>query len=433
MSDLFLGFYLGVFSIILLFNILAFIYYKEKAYLYYFFMHFFVVCLAISVEYKLFDNAIILLCVVGVVFFSFLFAKEFLNLSYYYKKLDEVLIKTGIVFSLVILTLYTIGSFEMVAMLPFSLMFLFLVWIAFDVHKKGFKLAKYFIIAWGLNFVIVFVMDLRRIFAIELTDFQYLNQTGNILEATLLSFALFARTKYLEKEKEQKVKMLIHQSRLASMGEMLANISHQWRQPLNRIASFVMNMQIHIMDNYKEEKYLFKKLDETQMQLEYMSQTIDDFTNFYKKDKTKERFMVSKSINNAITIITPSLSAKNIDLKFEKREDFELNSYPKELSQVVLNLLQNAKDALVINKIENPKIKIYVEKNKISIEDNAYGIPDEIKSKIFEPYFTTKDKHQGTGLGLYMTKMILERNMNASISVVNTTDGAKFEVEFQNN
>jgi len=430
MSDLFLGFYLGVFSIILLFNILAFIYYKQKAYIYYFFMHLFVVTLSLGIEYKLFTPFIIVFLVIAVIFFSFLFAKEFLNLSYYYKNLDEIVTKIAIVFSLVIFTFYALRNLELIAMIPFSSVFLFLVIVAVDVYKKGFKLAKYFVVAWGLNFLIVFILDLKRIFGIEILDIQYLNQIGNILEATLLSFALFARTRYLQKEKDEKTKMLIHQSRLASMGEMLANISHQWRQPLNRIASFVMNMQIHIMDNYKEEKYLDEKLLETQAQLEYMSQTIDDFTNFYKKDKTKERFMVSSSIENARAIISSSLNAKNIDLDIEIKEDFELNSYPKELSQVVLNLLQNAKDALVINKIENPKIKVLIEKNKISVEDNAHGISDDIKSKIFEPYFTTKEKQQGTGLGLYMTKIILERNMNASISVLNTTDGAKFEVEF---
>ena len=430
MNDLYLGFYLGVFSIILLFNILAFVYYKEKAYIYYFFMHLFVVCLAVGIDLKLFENNVIIFFVIGVVFFSFLFAKEFLNLASYYKNLSDIVTRIGFTFSLVIFTLYVLGTIELITMIPFSLMFLFLVLLALDVYKKGFKLAKYFVVAWGMNLVIVFILDLKRIWGIQLVDFQYLNHIGNILEAVILSFALFAKTKFLEKEKEEKVKMLIHQSRLASMGEMLANISHQWRQPLNRIASFVMNMQIHIMDTYPKEKFMLEKLEETQGQLEYMSHTIDDFTNFYKKDKTKEIFFVSSSVENASSIIASSLKAKNIDLQVEIKEDFELNSYPKELSQVVLNLLQNAKDALVINKIENPKIKLLIDKNKISVEDNAYGIPEEIKSKIFEPYFTTKDKQQGTGLGLYMTKMILERNMNASIDIENSENGAKFIVKF---
>lgn len=428
MSDLFLGFYLGVFSIILLFNILWYLYNKEKTYLYYFFMHLSVVLIALDSS-SVFETSTVFLAI-SAIFFSFLFTREFLNLEKYYKKLNSYFFKIAAIFCLLLVLLYITGNGVFIKNIPYSFIFLGFVLIAYKVYKKGFVLAKYFIFAWGVNVSIIFLLDIKRITGIELISFDYLSQIGNILEAVILSFALFAKTSMLIDEKNEKEKMLIHQSRLASMGEMLANISHQWRQPLNRIASFIMNMQMHIMDNYKEEKYLLEKLDESQIQLEYMSSTIDDFTNFYKKDKQKETFFVSSVVENSISIILPTLKSNNINLELNVLSDFQINSYPKELSQVILNLIQNAKDALIINKTKNANIQIEITDKKIIVQNNGESINENIIDKIFEPYFTTKEKHKGTGLGLYMSRMILEKNMNARISVENKDDNVNFEINF---
>lgn len=429
MSDLFLGFYLGVFSIILLFNMLWYLYNKEKSYLYYFFMHLSVVLIAIQ-STPVFKNNTILLAVAAI-FFSFLFTREFLNLEKYYEKINSYFLKVAILFSSILLLLYLSDNIIYIKNIPYSMIFLVFVIIAYKVYKKGFLLAKYFIIAWGVNVCIIFLLDVKRITGIELVSFEYLSQIGNILEAVILSFALFARTSMLIDEKNEKEKMLIHQSRLASMGEMLANISHQWRQPLNRIASFIMNMQIHIMDNYKEEKYLLEKLEESQVQLEYMSTTIDDFANFYKKDKQKETFFVSSVVENSLSIIASTLKSNNIHLEVNVINDFKINSYPKELSQVILNLIQNAKDALIINNTKDANIKIEILDRKIIVQNNGDLINENIIDKIFEPYFTTKEKDKGTGLGLYMSRMILEKNMNAKISVKNQNDCVSFEINFK--
>ncbi len=429
MSDLFLGFYLGVFSIILLFNLLWYLYNKEKAYLYYFFLHLSLVIFALSI-YKIlvFPTA---LCIVPVILFTFLFTKEFLNLDKYYKNITKRFLYSGFIFSAILFFLFITGNQNIIKYTPFSFLILAIVLLAYSVYKKGFELAKYFVIAWGVNYIIILLTDINRIFGIDILHFEYLSQVGNILEAVILSFALFAKTKIFQKERNEKEKMLIHQSRLASMGEMLANISHQWRQPLNRVASFIMNMQMHIMDNYKNEKYLFEKLEESQNQLEYMSNTIDDFTNFYKKDKQKEYFLVSNAINNAITIISPTLKSNKIELILDIKKDFELNTYPKELAQVLLNLLQNSKDAIFLNNIENAKIEIIVDKKELIVRDNAEGINENILNKIFEPYFTTKERYKGTGLGLYMSKMILEKNMYATIKATNINNGVEFRINFQ--
>lgn len=429
MSDLFLGFYLGIFSIILLFNLLWYIYNKEKAYLYYFFLHLSLVTLALS-TYNILNIPVVIPAILAV-FFTFLFTKEFLNLDKYYKNITKKFLYIGIFFTAILIVLFITGNQNIIKNIPFSFLILAIVLLAFNVYKKGFGLAKYFLIAWGVNYIIVLLTDINRILEINILHFEYLSQVGNILEAVILSFALFAKTKILQNEKNEKEKMLIHQSRLASMGEMLANISHQWRQPLNRVASFIMNMQMHIMDNYKEEKYLLEKLEESQAQLEYMSNTIDDFTNFYKKDKQKEHFNISQVISNATTIILPTLKSNKIDLDININEDFELNSYPKELAQVLLNLLQNSKDAIFLNNIENPKIEVIVNKKELLVRDNAKGINEDILNKIFEPYFTTKEKYKCTGLGLYMSRMILEKNINASIQGTNINQGVEFRITFK--
>jgi len=314
--------------------------------------------------------------------------------------------------------------------IPFFLFYIPFLLIAFSKYKKGLVIAKYFLLGWGIYVAFIFIAFVLKINDVDILLRNYLIQIGNIIEAVVLSFALSLKTKMIMREQKEQEEMLIHQSRLASMGEMLVNISHQWRQPLNRIASFIMNMQIHIMENYKNEKFLLDKLEESQQQLEYMSSTIDDFSNFYKTQKTKEDFLVSESIDNAHNIIKSSLTSNNIQIEVSIINDFKILAYPKELSQVILNLLQNAKDALVVNDIKNPVIQIIIDSNKISIQDNADGIPQDIINRIFDPYFTTKENHDGTGVGLYMSKMILEKDFDAKISVVNQNNGACFIITF---
>ena len=142
------------------------------------------------------------------------------------------------------------------------------------------------------------------------------------------------------KEQELQRGILIHQAKLASMGQMLENISHQWRQPLNRISTFIINMQKHINDKYKEEDYLINTLNQSQLQLEYMSNTINDFTDFNQQAKHKETFLASSVIDSVRTIVDQTLEKNNIQFEMICHQDFSIVSYPRELSQVVLNLIQ---------------------------------------------------------------------------------------------
>lgn len=180
---------------------------------------------------------------------------------------------------------------------------------------------------------------------------------------------------------------------------------------------------------------LFIKVKDGNKIIDYMSKTIEDFRNYYKPEKQKEEFIVQESINSAMFIIGSSLKNANIKVGISGlKEDIKIISFKNEFSQALLNIITNAKDTLVERKIKNPKITIEIIKKEnfiiISINDNANGIKKEFLNKVFEPYFTTKHKSQGTGIGLYMSKMIIENNMNGNISVENNSLGAKFIIKF---
>jgi len=429
MENLFLGFYFGVMASVLLYNFQWYLNTKEKSYLYYVLMHISLVFMYLHTS-AIFETSILITGVLALVL-SLYFIKEFLNINSYYKHLDQFIVKFCIGFFLFSLFIYLSDNLSILVKIPFFLLFVPFLFIAYSVYKKGLDVAKYFLLAWGLYIFCLGFAYVNKNYLLFEVPRNFIPQMGNLIETLILSFALSQKTRQLIKEKKEQEQMMIHQSRLASMGEMLANISHQWRQPLNRIASFIMNMQMHIMDHHQNDKYLPKKLEESQDQLEYMSNTIDDFTNFYKKDKEKEEFFVSLPIDDSCKIIESSLSSNNIQLEVEIVDDFKINSYKKELSQVLLNLIQNAKDALLVNDIKNPSIKVSILDEQILIQDNAKGIPSNIIDNIFEPYFTTKEKHKGTGLGLYMSKIIIEKNMQAKLSVKNENDGALFIIDFK--
>ncbi|MBU1927399.1 cache domain-containing protein [bacterium] len=230
-----------------------------------------------------------------------------------------------------------------------------------------------------------------------------------------------------------KDKMLIQQSKMAEMGDMLSMIAHQWRQPLNQISYVFMN--IDSAYEYKElsKEYLDDKIKEANEQLEFMSATIDDFRNYFRPDKGKELVLVGDVVKKSITLMQNSLDMSGIQIK-QISEGTDLTYvYKNEFTQVLLNLIKNAKDALVENKIKNPKIVIRStvtrEKVRVEICDNGGGINETIIDKIFDPYFSTKDQKQGTGLGLYMSKMIIDEHLNGRLSVYNTKYGVCFKIE----
>ncbi len=238
----------------------------------------------------------------------------------------------------------------------------------------------------------------------------------------------------VNKNKEQQL-MMLQQSRLAQMGEMISMIAHQWRQPLNNL-SLVNQL---LISKYKkgvlDDKSVNYFKTNSKKQIDLMSTTIDDFRDFFKSEKTKKEFDVKDSINNILEMTKPIYTGNEIkiDLQTDGESSYLTVGYPNALAQAILNIINNAKDALVENDdIDDKNIWITLYKKdgeiNISILDNGGGIPDDIIKNVFDPYFSTKKEKNGTGLGLYMSKMIVEEQMDAHIDVVNELDGAKFTI-----
>ncbi len=235
------------------------------------------------------------------------------------------------------------------------------------------------------------------------------------------------------KQRTNQEKLMMQQSKLAAMGEMIGNIAHQWRQPISEINALLMELEtITRYDSLKKE-HLLENIRICNEITEHMSTTISDFQNFFKPTKKKEDFSVLTACKKALAIINASLTNNKINLILDIEEDNIINGYSSEFSHAVLNIISNAKDALVLRKIKNPEIKISIKVGKtytvIKIMDNAGGIQLKDIDTIFEPYFTTKHAKQGTGIGLYMTKMIIENNMEGFVNAKNVKNGALFTIK----
>ena len=233
------------------------------------------------------------------------------------------------------------------------------------------------------------------------------------------------KVKLIESQKKEKEKLLNQQSKLAAMGEMLNNIAHQWRQPLSTISTSATGTKIQKELDCLSDTQLHNALDTINNSAQYLSQTIDDFRNFFNPANDKiSKFLIDKTIDKTLNIISSELNNKNIKV-IKNSSNIEVLLIENELIQVLVNIINNAKDALV--KIENKKrlifIDIYEDENTLIIEikDNAKGIPLNIIDRIFEPYFTTKHKSQGTGIGLYMSREIIVNHLKGSINVENET------------
>jgi len=232
----------------------------------------------------------------------------------------------------------------------------------------------------------------------------------------------------MEKNKLKDQQML-HQSRLAQMGEMISMIAHQWRQPLAAISSTssALNIQAQLDQINKDDILLLT--DKISNFSQHLSYTIDDFRNFFKTNKTKTKTTCNELIDKVLSIIETSLINKNIQLDIEHKCNKPILTFENEVKQVILNLIKNAEDILIEKEIENPKIKIVALDGCITISDNGGGVPSNIIDKIFDPYFSTKTKKDGTGLGLYMSKTIIEDHCKGKLTVQNTTNGAMFIVQ----
>jgi signal transduction histidine kinase len=227
------------------------------------------------------------------------------------------------------------------------------------------------------------------------------------------------------KENEQ---LLMQQSKLAALGEMLGNIAHQWRHPLTHLSLLVQNLEMAYKKNKLDEQYLENFKNKTMKQIEYMSKTIDDFRNFFKEDKEKMEFSVNEAIKEVLFLLEGRLKNYNINVEIIENKDKIIYGFRNEFLQVIMNIINNAIDVLNERNIQNKKIWIKID-NFIEIEDNAGGIRKDIIDKIFEPYFTTKFQSQGTGIGLYMSKIIITKHFNGNLYAYNSKNGAVFVIK----
>ncbi|RXJ89412.1 hypothetical protein CRV01_07985 [Arcobacter sp. CECT 8983] len=236
----------------------------------------------------------------------------------------------------------------------------------------------------------------------------------------------------LQEELKDKEELMIAQSRHAAMGEMISMIAHQWRQPISVVAMSANNILMDIDLDMIDKEALEENAQDIISQTQYLSQTIEDFRNFFKPNKQKESFFVEDVFKDAISVMGKTLENNNIEVKKEFTSGKKVNSFEKEFLQVIINILKNAKEVLVQRDIEHKRIDVYEyldgENIIIKICDNAGGIPEEIINNIFEPYFTTKDELEGTGLGLYMSKIIVEKHLEGKIKAYNQNFGACFEI-----
>ncbi|MDF1879609.1 HAMP domain-containing histidine kinase, partial [Sulfurimonas sp. SAG-AH-194-C20] len=237
--------------------------------------------------------------------------------------------------------------------------------------------------------------------------------------------------KEVEKNRIQD-QLMLQQSRLAQMGEMISMIAHQWRQPLASIGSTSISIGLKA-DLNKLDKETAKELSTNiSTYVQYLSSTIDDFRNFFKPNKEKKETSYDELIKAVFSIAGASVKTSNIHIILEQNSKETFLTYPNEIKQVILNLIKNAEDALVQNNVAEPYIKLYTYQKDtqyiLEVSDNGGGISDKILTNIFDPYFSTKTTKDGTGLGLYMSKIIIEEHCKGSLNVFNNEKGALFQI-----
>ena len=283
--------------------------------------------------------------------------------------------------------------------------------------------------------------DEERWFIMSVTQFIYEKNNYYAISHNNITKRKIAENKLSKNmiELKNNQDIMLQQSRLAAIGEIISMIAHQWRQPLSAIASTSIDMKMQSeFENFdlgkkqeaqKYETYINNSLDEINEFVQNLTTTIDDFRNFHKPNKESITVKLEDIISKSLNIISASFKSESIEIIEEYNSNQEVKLYDNEMMQVILNILKNAQDNFKEKSIKNPYIKIVTEDRTIAICDNGGGIPEDIIEKIFEPYFSTKGEKNGVGLGLYMSKTIVEKHHNGKLSAENTDDGVCFKME----
>lgn len=408
----------GIVFTAFLYYLLFYIYSRKKINLYYSLTQVFsllILLVSHNTDYSKYD-----FISVGFIIFSAFFTKEFLETKKNSPKIDKLI---NFIIGVYIIDIFV--NFE--GIFPIAIFLIAYPISAIIIYKKTKrKPILFYIFAWGLV-VLTFIFITIEVYIKNIFGF-FVNSVDILhiilpLESMILAIALSYSLKVFEDEKNEKEKLLIHQNKLASIGEMINNIAHQWRQPLTHLNYVFMNLNKAYKHDKLTQEYLKDKTNEATSQLGYMSKTIDIFKDFYTPHITNEELSIKNEINNSLQIISSSFEKEKINVSISG-DDFNIIGPKGELSQVIMNILTNAKDALVENRIQEPSIRIILENTQIKILDNAGGINDETSSKMFTAYYSTK-KH-GSGIGLYMSKLIIEKHFNGKITHKNKNEGSLF-------
>jgi len=430
------GFFFGGMLLLMLYNLFLYFLLKFKAYLYYVSYVFWLSVYFIGLfgfSQRYFDDFTWIFYISSGAFFVSLtlFVQSILNLKKKLPKVNKIL--NIFIFYFIIATLTNIIILEyhifFYAQILFNLFFtlvpLFIALIIASTYYLAYfkkdTIAIFYSIIWSIIALIGLLLPLEylNILTLDIPS-DYIFQFLTLLEVLCFSFILAYKIKVIEHEKKEQEKFLVQQNKLASMGEMISIIAHQWRQPLSEINGIILNMDL----DYRKEKLSNEKfnahLDNLEMTTAYLSDTIDDFIDFFRQDKKLEHLTISNVINTALNLISVT-NKHDILIQYNNNLKIEFLSYKSELIQALLIVINNAIDACMSNK--NMESKIIIENSIIdnnliiSIIDNGSGIPKDILDKIYNPYFTTKHKSKGTGLGLYILKMIIEQTMQGRIEI----------------
>ena len=275
-------------------------------------------------------------------------------------------------------------------------------------------------------------------FRLSLINITERRHAGDLLaikqrELEELNSSLERRIEQAVNENRRKDQILIVQDRRAAMGEMISNIAHQWRQPLNVLGLYQQDLPFTFGTAEFTREYLLANVSKSMQLINHMSETIDDFRDFFKVDKEKVAFSVNEVIRKVLALIEESFKCRSIFIVLHLECSSIVSGYPNEYAQVLINILMNARDALIEQNVDAASILIHSfdegGRTVVTITDNANGIVEKVVDKIFDPYFTTKEPDKGTGIGLFMSKIIIEKNMGGKLMVHNTEIGAQFRIE----
>ena len=442
----FKGIYFGIMLIMMLYNLVLYLFFKFSSYLYYVlyvasfslysisyagYLHHYTDLSAVTIDILLSIGYTGFLVFVGSFVKELFFSKKDDNLVTRWVGYIQIYLLIVLLFKIIFIYKNSFLYIELFitvqnVILPFYYI-LILYFLYKKSRKKNNRLALWYFISWSIIGAIGFLQVAAFYNILSMEDgFDHFFEGSMAFETLLFSILLSLRIKEMKREKDEKEKLLIQQNKLASMGEMIVSIAHQWRQPLAEINGVVMNLDLDYqnkkLDNERLQMYLLDIENTTQ----HLSSTMNDFMDFFNHKKEVNHFSVFELFEHAIKLIQMSTREK-VEIVYNMPSDIEMAGYRSELLQVILIIINNSMDAFVTSETKRPKIVLSAIKEDdfiyFTIEDNGGGIPSHILDKIYEPYFTSKPKTQGTGLGLYIMKIIIEKSMLGEVSLENSEDG----------